>query len=59
MKLSPSSSILTIPVSTLLGVKHNLSTSQSSMLEAEKRAYKKYAGNIHYLSLVRSLLYMI
>jgi len=27
------------------------------MLEAEKQAYKEYAGNIYYLSLVRFLLF--
>jgi len=47
-----------ILVSTPLGIKHNLFISQSPISEAEKQAYKKYAGNIHYLSLVRSLFYM-
>jgi len=45
-------------VSTPLGIKHNLSISQSPMSEAEKRAYKEYTGNIHYLSLVGSLLFV-
>ena len=44
-------------VSTPLSVKHNLSVIQSSQSEAEKRAYKNYAGDIHYLSLVGSLLF--
>ena len=44
-------------VSTPLGVKHNLFISQSFTSEAEKQAYKEYAGNIHYLFLVGSLLY--
>jgi len=38
-------------------VKHNLSTTQSPQSEAEKQAYKNYAGDIHYLSLVGSLLF--
>ena len=46
-----------IPISTLLVIKHNLSISQSPISEAEKQAYKEYAGHIHYLSLVRSLLF--
>ena len=29
------------------------------MLEAEKHTYKEYVGNIYYLSLVKSLLFMI
>jgi len=45
-------------VSTPLGVKYNLSISQSPMSEAEKQAYKEYTGNIHYLFLVGSLLFM-
>ena len=49
----------TIPVSTLLDIKYNLSISQSPMSEIGKKAYKEYADNIHYLSLVRSLLLMI
>ena len=49
----------TIPVSTLLGIKYNLSISQSPMSETGKKASKEYADNIHYLSLVRSLLLMI
>ena len=48
-----------ILVSTLLGIKHNLSISQSPILETEKQAYKEYADNIHYLSLVGSLLFVI
>ena len=36
----------TTPVFTLLGVKHNLSISQSPMSETKKQAYKEYAGNI-------------
>jgi len=36
----------TTPVFTPLGVKHNLSISQSPMSEAEKQAYKEYLGNI-------------
>jgi len=31
---------------TPLGIKHNLSISQSPMSEAEKQAYKEYASNI-------------
>jgi len=38
-------------------VKHNLSTTQSPQSEAKKQAYRNYAGNIHYLSLVSSLLF--
>jgi len=45
------------PVSTPLLVKHNLSTIQSPQSKAEKQAYKNYAGDIHYLSLVGSLLF--
>ena len=45
------------PVSTPLLVKHNLSTTQSPQSKAEKQAYKNYAGDIHYLSLVGSLLF--
>jgi len=43
-----------IPFSTSLAIKHNLSVSQSPMLETEKYAYKKYTSNIHYLSLIES-----
>ena len=46
------------PVSTFLAVKHNLSVCQSPTLEAEKYAYKEYVDNIHYFSLVGSLLFM-
>jgi len=47
------------PVSTPLLVKHNLSTTQSPQSKAEKQAYKNYAGDIHYLSLVGLLLFAI
>ena len=46
-----------IPVSTSLLVKHNLSTTQSPQSTAKKQAYKNYTGDIHYLSLVGSLLF--
>ena len=49
----------TIPISTLLGIKHNLSISQLPISETEKQAYKEYAGNIHYLSLVGFFLFVI
>jgi len=42
-------------ISTLLTVKYNLSVFQS---EVEKHAYREYVGNIHYLSLVRSFLFI-
>ena len=40
-------------------VKHNLTLFQSPTTEAEKCAYKDYSGNLHYLSLVGSLLFVI
>jgi len=45
------------PVSTSLVVKHELSLSQSPQTKAEKHAYKSYAQDMHYLSLVGSLLF--
>jgi len=45
------------PVSTPLAVKHDLTLSQSPTTEAEKRVFEDYAGDIHYLSLVGSLLF--
>jgi len=36
---------------------NKLSTTQSPQSEAKKQAYKNYAGDIHYLSLVGSLLF--
>jgi len=45
------------PVSTPLVVKHELSSLQSPQTEAEKHAYKGYAQDMHYLSLVGSLLF--
>jgi len=45
------------PVFTPLVVKHELSSSQSPQTEAEKHAYKSYAHDMHYLSLVGSLLF--
>ena len=45
------------PVSTPLVVKHELFSSQSSQTKAEKHAYKSYAQDTHYLSLVGSLLF--
>jgi len=44
-------------VSTPLAVKHDLTLSQSPITEAEKCAFEDYAGDIHYLSLVGSLLF--
>jgi len=44
-------------VSIPLAVKHDLTLSQSPTTEAEKRAFEDYAGDIHYLSLVGSLLF--
>ena len=38
-------------------VKHELSISYSSKTEVEKKAYKAYTKDIHYLSLVGSLLF--
>jgi len=48
---------MSTPVSTPLTIKHNLSLSQSPKTEAEKQAYKDYAKDTHYLSLVGSLLF--
>ena len=48
-----------IPISTLLDIKHNLSISQLPMSKTEKQAYKEYAGNINYLFLVGSFLFVI
>ena len=45
------------PVSTPLAVKHGLSTSQSPSSEIEQNEYSSFSGDIHYLSLVGSLLY--
>jgi len=45
------------PVSTPLTVKHDLTLSQSLITKAEKCAYKDYSGDLHYLSLVGSLLF--
>jgi len=45
------------PVSTLLAVKHGLSTSQSPSSEMEQNEYSSFSGGIHYLSLVGSMLY--
>ena len=45
------------PVSTSLVVKHELSLSQSPQTEAKKHAYKSYVQDMHYLSLVGSLLF--
>ena len=45
------------PVSTPLVVKHELSLSQSPQTEAKKHAYKSYVQDMHYLSLVGSLLF--
>ena len=45
------------PVSIPLIVKHKLSSSQSPQTEAEKHAYKSYTHDMHYLSLVGSLLF--
>jgi len=42
------------PVFTPLVIKHKLSSLQSPQTEAEKHAYKSYAHNIHYFSLVDS-----
>jgi len=47
----------TKPVSTLLAVKHGLSTSQSSSSKAELNKYSSFSSGIHYLSLVGLLLY--
>jgi len=47
----------TAPVSTPLVVKHELSSSQSSQTEAKKHAYKSYAHDMHYLSLVGLFLF--
>jgi len=46
------------PVSTPLTVKYDLTLSQSPTTEAEKHAYKDYSGDLHYLSLVGSLLFV-
>jgi len=45
------------PVSIPLAVKHDLTLSQSPTTEAEKHALEDYASDIHYLSLVGSLLF--
>jgi len=45
------------PVSTLLTIKHNLSTSQSPKTEEEVTKYLKYANGLHYLEIVGALLY--
>jgi len=47
----------TTPVVTPLTVKHSLLVTQSPQSKAKKQAYKNYAGNIHFLSLVGSLLF--
>ena len=44
-------------VSTPLAIKHDLTLSPLPTTEAEKHAFKDYAGDIHYLSLVGSLLF--
>jgi len=44
-------------VSTPLTVKHDLILSQLPTTETEKHAYKDYSGDLHYLSLVGSLLF--
>jgi len=46
-------------VSTPLAIKHDLTLSQSPTTKAEKCAFEDYAGDIHYLSLVGSLLFTI
>jgi len=46
-----------VPVSTPLIIKHKLSSSQSPQTEAKKHAYRSYANDMHYLSLVGSLLF--
>ena len=46
------------PVSTPLAVKHGLSMSQSPSSEAELNEYSNFSRDIHYLSLVGSLLYV-
>jgi len=47
----------TASISTPLIVKHKLSLSQLLQTEAKKHVYKSYAHNMHYLSLVNSLLF--
>jgi len=47
----------TAPVSTPLVVKYELSSSQSPQTKAKKHAYKSYAQDTHYLSLMGSLLF--
>ena len=49
----------TTPVSTPLVVMHELSLSQSPQTKAKKHAYKSYIQDMHYLSLVGSLLFAI
>jgi len=44
-------------VFTSLPVKHILTLSQCSKTNDEKQVYKNYAGDIHYLSLIGSLLF--
>jgi len=45
------------PVSIPLAVKHNLSTVQSPVTNDEKTKYLDYASDLHYLSIVGSLLF--
>lgn len=49
----------TKPVLTPLAVKHSLSTFQSLSFKAELNEYPSFSSDIHYLSLVSSLLYAI
>jgi len=46
-----------IPVSTLLAIKYDLLTVQSPVIDDKKAKYLNYAGDLHYLSIVGSLLF--
>jgi len=45
-------------ISTSLTTKYELFTSQSSQNKAKKHVYRDYIGDIHYLSLIGSLLFI-
>ena len=46
-------------VSTSLTTKYELSTSQSPQTKAKKHVYRYYIGDVYYLSLIGSLLFVI
>ena len=46
-----------IPIAMPLIVKHELSTAQFPVTHDEKSKYQNYAGDLHYLSIIGSLLF--